>query len=196
LGQSFGGFCAITYLSFHPEGLKEVFITGGLAPLLDHPDVVYERLIHTVAKRNVVYYDKYPRDIKRVRDILKHLEDNEVVLPDGGRLTVSRWQQLGISFGAHGGIDAIHQLVFRAANDLSLFNKFSYKTLQLIQEKQSFDGNPIYAILHEPLYCQGTAPKWSASRIVKNRPKFSWHAAKTLGDSEPIYFTGEMVHCH
>lgn len=44
LGQSFGGFCALTYLSFYPEGLKEVFITAGLAPLVDHPDPVYRSL--------------------------------------------------------------------------------------------------------------------------------------------------------
>lgn len=85
MGQSFGGFCAINYLSFYGEGLKEVFLTGGLAPLNDHPDPVYEALIskvlsrsNTVAapltcseekviKRNQVYYEKYPQDIKRVR---------------------------------------------------------------------------------------------------------------------------------
>jgi alpha-beta hydrolase superfamily lysophospholipase len=44
MGQSFGGFCCITYLSFHSEGIKEVFITGGLAPLVDQPDKVYEAL--------------------------------------------------------------------------------------------------------------------------------------------------------
>lgn len=45
LGQSFGGFCAINYLSFYPEGLKEVFLAGGLAPLVDSPDKVYEALL-------------------------------------------------------------------------------------------------------------------------------------------------------
>ena len=44
LGQSFGGFCAINYLSFHYEGIKEVFLAGGLAPLVDQPDSVYESL--------------------------------------------------------------------------------------------------------------------------------------------------------
>lgn len=33
LGQSFGGFCSMTYLSTAPEGLREVFITGGLSPI-------------------------------------------------------------------------------------------------------------------------------------------------------------------
>ncbi|EEB99656.1 hypothetical protein MPER_00627, partial [Moniliophthora perniciosa FA553] len=65
MGQSFGGFCAITYLSFFPQGLKEVFMTGGLAPLIDQPDVNYEHTIKKVIARNKVYYEKYPRDIKR-----------------------------------------------------------------------------------------------------------------------------------
>jgi hypothetical protein len=45
LGQSFGGFCAITYLSFFSEGIKEVFTTGGLAPLVEEPDAVYAALV-------------------------------------------------------------------------------------------------------------------------------------------------------
>jgi len=71
-----------------------------------------------------------------------------------------------------GGIDAIHrgsylvltvkrpywiwtELVFRAWNELEEFGKLSYKTLQMAGEQQSFDGNPLYAILHEQIYCQG-----------------------------------------
>lgn len=52
-------------------------------------------------------------------------------------------------------IKVFAELVLRAANDLELFQKLSYKTLQLVEEKQSLDGNPLYAILHEPIYCQG-----------------------------------------
>src|SRR5699024_2983588 len=33
LGQSFGGFCTLTYLSFAPEGLAGSMITGGIPPL-------------------------------------------------------------------------------------------------------------------------------------------------------------------
>jgi hypothetical protein len=38
----------------------------------------------------------------QVRDIIKHLETNNVTLPNGGQLTVSRWQQLGLDFGMKG----------------------------------------------------------------------------------------------
>ncbi|KAF8806593.1 proline iminopeptidase, partial [Phlegmacium glaucopus] len=193
LGQSFGGFCALNYLSFHHEGIKEVFLTGGLAPLVDQPDPVYRALAQRVIKRNTIYYEKYPQDIKRVRTIVAYLESNQVTLPNGGHLTPGRWQQLGISFGAHGGIDEIHQLVFRASNDLELFSKISYKTLQLIEQHQSFDGNPLYAILHEPLYCQGRAANWSAYRMLQKHEQFSWSQIKVRGDSVPLFFSGEMV---
>ncbi|KAF8508294.1 alpha/beta-hydrolase [Gautieria morchelliformis] len=193
MGQSYGGFCAITYLSFFSEGLKEVFITGGLAPLVDHPDIVYHHLIPTLVKRNSIYYEKYPRDIQRVRTILAHLDTNVVMLPNGGHLTPRRWLELGIDFGMHGGIDRVHQLVLRASNDLELFNQLSYKLLQSVQTRQSFDGNPLYAILQEPVYCQSRAPEWSAARSLKAHPQFSWEHVKALPDNEPVYFTGEMI---
>jgi hypothetical protein len=58
LGQSFGGFASITYLSFayfpslshlthSPASLREVYITGGLAPMVSSPDDVYMRLFRT-----------------------------------------------------------------------------------------------------------------------------------------------------
>ncbi|KAF8161478.1 alpha/beta-hydrolase [Crassisporium funariophilum] len=189
LGQSFGGFCAITYLSFHSEGIKEVFLTGGLAPLVDQPDLVYEALAQRVMKRNTVYYAKYPQDIKRVRNILGYLDSNRVVLPNGGNLTPSRWQQLGMSFG-------MHELVFRASNDLELFKKLSYKTLQSIEHQQPLDGNPLYAILHEPIYCQGRSSNWSASRATQKYDQFSWAQTKCQADTVPVYFTGEMIFPH
>ncbi|KAF5355455.1 hypothetical protein D9758_006295 [Tetrapyrgos nigripes] len=187
MGQSFGGFCSITYLSFHSEGLKDVFITGGLAPLGDHPDPNYEWTVRKVIRRNESYYQKYPRDKKRIRDICTFLDGNEVILPSGGRLSVRRFQQLGIDFG---GIDRVHQMVLRASNDLELFGKISYKVLQTIENSQSFDGRPIYAIIHEPV----KSSRWSAHRVVQKYPQyFSWTHIKDLADTDPIYFTGEMI---
>ncbi|KAL1847922.1 hypothetical protein Plec18170_008335 [Paecilomyces lecythidis] len=107
IGQSFGGFCAVTYLSKHPEGLREVFTTGGLAPLVDEPDPVYKLTYEKVLQRNEAYYAKYPEDVERVKKILEYLQQNNVAL-DSGRLTPRRFQQLGIMFGMHGGLDSIH----------------------------------------------------------------------------------------
>jgi pimeloyl-ACP methyl ester carboxylesterase len=42
LGQSFGAFTSLAYLSLAPEALREVLITGGLAPVTGRPvDEVY-----------------------------------------------------------------------------------------------------------------------------------------------------------
>lgn len=37
------------------------------------------------------------------------------------------------------------------------------------------------------------APKWSAARSLQAYPQFSWDHVKALPDTEPVYFTGEMV---
>src|SRR5829696_6753210 len=62
LGQSFGGFCAVTYLSQAPDGLAEAFITGGLPPLDRHPDDVYRATYQRILDRNRRYYERYPQD--------------------------------------------------------------------------------------------------------------------------------------
>jgi pimeloyl-ACP methyl ester carboxylesterase len=47
-GQSFGGFCAFTYLSKYPESLKEVFTSGGVPPISRSPDDVYRATFRQV----------------------------------------------------------------------------------------------------------------------------------------------------
>lgn len=50
LGQSFGGFCALSYLSLAPKGIKTALITGGLAPISQSctADAVYMALYRRV----------------------------------------------------------------------------------------------------------------------------------------------------
>ncbi|KAF8166850.1 alpha/beta-hydrolase [Pholiota molesta] len=193
LGQSFGGFVALTYLSFYPDGLKEVFMTAGLAPLVDHPDPVYHSLEAKVYERNALYYEKYPNDVKRVREILRHLDVNKVVLPNGGNLSANRFLHLGLNFGMHGGIDRVHQLVFRATNDLELFGKLSYGFLKNVESSQRLDTNPFFAILHEVIYCQGRSSNWAGNRVLQNYKEHQWTLMKDEDDSKPVYFVGELV---
>lgn len=53
-GQSFGGFCAFTYLSKYPDGLREAFITGGIPPIGCSPDDVYQATYKKLIERNKV----------------------------------------------------------------------------------------------------------------------------------------------
>jgi pimeloyl-ACP methyl ester carboxylesterase len=106
MGQSYGGFCCTTYLSFFPEGIKEAFVLGGLPPLRDSPDDIYERIYGRLRKRNEQYYAKYPEDVdrvKRVVELLSRFGDSTVRVHGGeGSLSARRFMQLGLSFGFHG----------------------------------------------------------------------------------------------
>lgn len=52
LGQSFGGLCTVTYLSFAPQGVAEAFITGGLPGVCATAVEVYRALYPRAATKN------------------------------------------------------------------------------------------------------------------------------------------------
>lgn len=191
MGQSFGGFCSVTYLSFYPEGLRESFMFGGLQPLVKSPDDVYRRLYVKVKERNEAYYAKYAEDVEHVKTIMKYLSrfgDGKIKLPSEGNLTRRRFQQLGIALGFHGGLDMVHDIVLRASYDIENFGHLTRGSLASIDSMSPFDNHMIYAILHEPIYCVGNAPNWSAHRVQDEFAEFNIDR-----EDGPIYFTGEMV---
>jgi pimeloyl-ACP methyl ester carboxylesterase len=192
MGQSFGGFCSITYLSFFPQGLHEAFLFGGLQPLVKSPDDVYTRLYKKLLERNAAYYAKYPADEPRVKTILKYLSrfgDGKIKLPSEGLLTRRRFQQLGIHLGFHGGIDSIHDIVLRCNSEIEAFGHLTRGALSKIDGAVNFDDALLYSILHEPIYCEGSAPAWSAHRMLAEHPEFDPDRA-----DGPVYFTGEMIY--
>ncbi|KAF2751803.1 proline iminopeptidase [Sporormia fimetaria CBS 119925] len=194
MGQSFGGFCCTTYLSFYPESVKEAFIFGGLPPARNNPDDVYKKLYPRVKARNDAYYQKYPEDVERVQRIVKLLSrfGDETVRVQGGEgfMSPPRFLQLGLAFGRHGGIDDVHDIVLRADTDLTQFGHITTPTIMAIQNEESFDSNVIYSLLHEPIYCSGQASNWSAERLLDAYPDFRTN----VSSDAPILFTGEMIY--
>lgn len=193
IGQSYGGFCIFTYLSkYGDNSIKEVIITGGVPPVNFHPDDVYLATYERTRERNVHYYKKYPQDVEKVLRIAKYLSENKTTLPNGGNLSVERFQSLGLNFGGFGGTDSIHQLVLKFDFDLQTIGKPTYLTLNNIQNQYSFDTNIIYALFQEAIYCEGTmSSNWSADRLRYSNIN-SEYALKA--DSNVLYFTGEMVY--
>lgn len=53
-------------------------------------------------ERNEVFYAKYPEDIPRVKEVIRHLSREDIALPSGGNFSVLRFRQLGYYFGFHG----------------------------------------------------------------------------------------------
>ena len=188
LGQSFGGFCLTHYLSAAPEGLREAIFTGGLPPLERPPDDVYRATYQRVLQKNERYFERYPEDAARVREIVDHLAAQDVRLPNGDRLSPRRFQQLGIGFGAGDGFEAVHYLLERAFVAGATGQEISYFFLRGFENLFSFQTNPIFAILHEPIYCQGIAAGWSAERLRAEYPEFE------ITPDGPVLFTGEMIY--
>jgi len=190
LGQSFGGFCAMNYLSTAPEGLKEVLITGGIPSLTRPADDVYRATYPRVIAKNHAYYERYPDDAQRVRDIVQYLAERDVQLPGGGRLTVQRFLQLGLSFGMSDGYEAVHYLIEDAFVETANGREMNWNFLSQLEHSQSFDTNPIYSLLQEACYTQAAASDWSAQRLIGEFPQFA-HEAHAVG---PVLFTGEMIY--
>ena len=136
-------------------------------------------------------YAKYPDDIKLVKHIMTFLKQQKTVVSDGGACTPRRFRQLGIAFGAHGGLDSVHEIVLRASYDLEAFGELTRGTLSAIEQGTSFDNHLIYSILHEPIYCEGTAAAWSAHRVQAEYDAFDLDNPKT--EDQRIYFYGELI---
>ena len=111
LGQSFGGFCAVSYLSVAPEGIREAFIAGGLPGLEVTADEVYRATYPAVAAKNAGHYQRYPQDVAQARRIAEHLAAVEVELPGGGALTAEAFQSLGMMLGSGTGSHELHYLM-------------------------------------------------------------------------------------
>ena len=183
LGQSFGGFCATHYLSFYPESLEKVYITGGLPPLNAHPDDIYRLTFNRVIEKNLQFHALFPKVEANIKKIADYLSQNETYLPNGDPLSVERFQQLGLNLGFSDGMATLNFLFERAF----INNKLSYFFLKNILSLQTFDTNPIFTILHEACYAQNFSTNWSAQRILSEYPQFS------NDNKNKIFLTGEML---
>jgi pimeloyl-ACP methyl ester carboxylesterase len=170
LGQSYGGLCVMTYLSIAPEGLREAFVTGGLAPIGRPIDDVYRATYARTLDRSRRYYERYPADRARVRELLA----SDFVLPGGDRLTPQRVRELGAMLGMSDGAEQLHYLL-----ELD-FDSPAF--LHDVEAAFSFPRNPLYAILHEACWADGGATNWSAQRLLPGEYA-----------NEPELFTGEHV---
>ncbi|KAJ4798165.1 Proline iminopeptidase [Rhynchospora pubera] len=203
LGQSYGGFCAVTYLSFFPQGLKHVLLTGGLPPIGQGctADSVYRACFEQVVSQNEKYYKRFPQDIEVVHELVKYLSESEgggVPLPSGGILSPKGLQCLGlVGLGSGGGFERLHFMLERIWDPILVpgaKKKISYSFLKAFESWMEFDSNPLYAVLHESIYCQGASSKWSAHK-VRSEPQYEslFDPFRAVKENRPVYFTGETI---
>jgi pimeloyl-ACP methyl ester carboxylesterase len=162
LGQSFGGFTTLHYLSVRPGSLEGALVTGGLSAVGHPVDDVYAATWHIMIGKSEDYYRRFPDDRARVRELSQRCASGEISLPNGDVVSAARFRTLGHRLGASGGAESLHYL-FELDHRSSMF---SHDLAAMLP----FAGrNPIYSVLHESSYADGAATRWSADRTMPDR---------------------------
>ncbi|GAB3483979.1 alpha/beta fold hydrolase [Nocardiopsis coralliicola] len=175
LGQSFGGFCTLHYLSAAPHALRAAFFTGGLPPVGRHPDEVYRATFDRMRRRTERHYRQFPEDRAHMEALSGRLAEQDVRLPNGDRLTPRRLRQIGHLLGKSDGGETVHYLLERGADSPAFIADAA--------AAMPFSGrNPLYAAIHESCYADGSATRWSAQRTLPD--DFA---------ADPALLTGEHV---
>ena len=183
LGQSYGGFITLAYLSRHPESLSACYVAGGLTSIRPSADDVYRHTYPRVHAKTVSYYRRFPADAELIGRVADIVADGGVMLPDGDELTVRRLQTLGIDFGMGPGFERVHWLFDEALVGGRLSDTF----LEQVMLRTSYDDNPLFMVLQESIYGNGAgSTRWAAERIRSEFPQFET-------DARPLVFTGEMM---
>lgn len=210
LGQSYGGYISLTYLSLHPEGLQEIFITAGLPPCGHDIDEYFKILYERLVERNKEFYAAYPEDDKLVREILLLIEDicpENIPMSGRGFMTAQKLLTLGRQFGAKAmergskpkGFKQVHGLLRSIKSDLVTRRKLSDATRDQFECCLRVDERPLYPILLEQTWCSGGVTNWAAERIGEGLRGFE-HLRKDkegkylepsyfLSVDAPVYFT-------
>ena len=196
LGQSYGGFITMSYLSFFPEGALASFTCGGVPHIPASADELYATTYPLMAMKTRQFYERYPQDVARVDALATYLAGHDVRLPDGSPFTVERLQLFGSGdFGMKPGFERVHNLLDIAfaesagevpddLDDLRLTEEFLLQVLVLTSSAR----RPLYWPLQELIYQDGpsTPARWAAQRAYDARPEFATGA-------RPLQFLGETA---
>ncbi|HEY3338692.1 MAG TPA: alpha/beta fold hydrolase [Propionicimonas sp.] len=162
LGQSFGGFTTLHYLSTHAESLAGAIITGGLSAVRRPIDDVYALTWQIMSAKSETYYRRFPGDRDRVRALTELCAAGQVILPNGDVVSPARFRTVGSNLGVQGGPELLHYL-------LELDHRSSGFAHDLAHALPFSGRNPLYAVLHESSYADGVATRWSAERTMPER---------------------------
>ena len=188
LGQSYGGFTAISYLSHYPRALKGVMIAGGLPPPPYYAaKQIYQKLLNHTEMINKLFYQNYatPKlkdDIIRICNILHKAP---YPMPDGGFFSVRRFLNIGFLFGGENGFYELEKLLDSPFTDATR-SLLSWRFVKSACDLLSYQEHPIYALLHESIYCHNAKSNWASEQIMQSIGHFD-------GETKTPYFHAENI---
>ena len=187
LGQSFGGFCVFHYLSRAPKELAQAFITGGIPPILANPKEVYQHTFARVKTKNEQFYARFPDAQQLVSQLAEHISNHPVILASGEKLSIEMLQSLGIHLGMQEGPETLYYLLEQALIETPTGKQINPWFLSQFPQYLDYNDQPLFALLHESIYCQQHASNWAADQVLQDMPEFSYQSDK------PLLLTGEMI---
>ena len=176
LGQSFGGFTTLRYLSAAASGVEKALFTGGLPTVGPGMDQVYATTWEGMIERSERHWARFPGDRDRFRRLADAAAAGTLRVAGGRSVGVETLRRLGHLLGASQGAERLHLLL-----DLDPASPaFSHDLAAALP----FSGrNPLYAVIHESCWADGVATRWAAERTMP--------AAVA---EDPTLLAGEHIH--
>ena len=176
LGQSFGGFTTLRYLSAAASSVEKALFTGGLPTVGPGMDQVYATTWEGMIERSERHWARFPGDRDRFRRLADAAAAGTLRVAGGRSVGVETLRRLGHLLGASQGAERLHLLL-----DLDPASPaFSHDLAAALP----FSGrNPLYAVIHESCWADGVATRWAAERTMP--------AAMA---EDPTLLAGEHVH--
>ena len=168
IGQSFGGFLTLSYLSFAPQSLRDSRITAGLAPIRTTVDNVYQHTFDRMAER---------------------LTDHRFQM--AGHYLGGRWRERGLHYFletafAEGDDRLSDQFLSSMSSEVSFLANPLYALMhETIYADGPADGT-LPGIAGYELSPSPAPTNWAAARVAAQRPEFS-------PEADTLFFTGEHI---
>ncbi|MDR2379686.1 MAG: alpha/beta hydrolase [Bifidobacteriaceae bacterium] len=185
LGQSYGGFLTLAYLSHFGDALLGCYVAGGIPGIPPAAAEVYRRTFPRAKAKTEEFYERFPADRELAGQVANRLDEGDTLVPSGDRLTVPRFQSLGLDLGRKTGPDRLHWLLESAFAESG---RLSQGFLQEVEARTSSAVDPLFWTLQEFIYgCEDNGPiNWAAHQELARHPEFA-------PEARPLLFTGEMT---
>eukprot|EP00934_Nitzschia_sp_Nitz4_P004164 Nitzschia sp. Nitz4//scaffold196_size54656//331//1935//NITZ4_006627-RA/size54656-processed-gene-0.45-mRNA-1//1//CDS//3329540390//4154//frame0 len=199
LGQSFGGYCVSTYLSWIDHPPRICLVTGGIPPIGLSIYEVYTKLWDRLRERTRRFYEEYPGDVLMVRKIVQHLLKHPEPLGSGGTLTARRFLQYGMTLGdGPSSFASLHHRLQTAFVDDDM-TELSRSFGKYFDSNQYFDDHPLYFYMREAIYANGpeySPTAWAAGRCYQellNQDSSLDFTISSERSDDSVTFFGDMV---